>query len=166
MFDGLTQANKSVNDATLVDDSSILIAVYRGFWEDRDMELRIDVIQFAHDRGITSKQALRALEEAQARMEERPYAWSSIPDDVEEDDLNAAQELIAMYADRILEDDRVPPGCSVWFDGLCQRWRWKRPYEDSESVRGIQSHTHGAAPSKREAIQQCKDSLLKSKQAI
>lgn len=167
MFDGLNPITPSVNDTQIIDSEvSILVAVYRGFWEDREMELRVDVVQFARARGITTKQALRALEEAQAQCEDRPYAWSSIPEDINKDDLHAAHEAIAKAADTMLEEDKVPPGCGVWFDGLFNRWRWKRPYEDSESTRGILSNTHGATTSKQEAIQQCKDSFIKSKQAI
>ena len=126
MFDGTRPYASCVNDASLISsDSSILIAVYRGRWKDRNTELRIDVDSFARARGRTTKQALRALEEAQAQLEDRPYAWASIPEDVGEDDVNAAHEWISNRADQMLKEDRVPPGCTVWFDGVCQRWPWQ-----------------------------------------
>lgn len=169
MLDGQshTQAAASVNNASMIDDeSSFLIAVYRGLCEDLDMELRVDVFQFAKERGLSNKQALRAIEEAQARIEERPYAWDSSPEDVHEDDIDAAYETLVKLADEFLESQRIPPGCSVWFDGLFKRWRWTRPYDDKESTRGILSSTHGCSGSKHEAIQECKNSYIKSKQAI
>jgi len=127
MFDGTRPYATCVNDASLISsDSSLLIAVYRGLWNDRDVELRVDVDSFARARGLTSKQALRALEEAQAQVEDRPYAWVSIPDDVEGDDLQAAHTWIATRADQILVEDQISPGCTVWFEGLCQRWPWKQ----------------------------------------
>lgn len=138
MFDGTRPYATCVNDASLIgSDSSLLIAVYRGLWNDRDVELRVDVDSFARARGLTSKQALRALEEAQAQLEDRPYAWASIPDDVEGDDLQAAHEWIATRADQILLEDQIPPGCTVWFNGLCQRWSWKKINNNKQNRRTI-----------------------------
>lgn len=142
------------------DETTILIAVYRGFWDHVDMELNVDVIRFAQDRGISTHRAFRTLEEAQSTLEGREAG--SLPEDVHEDDLHAAHELIERLANELLEKDCVPPGCSVWFDGLCEKWRWSRPYNDRESDQGIRSHTHGGSFSRHEAILQCKNALARA----